>query len=397
LDQFRIREWTYSEWLAREDQWAQLLSRSGQDPLFLSWEWMTTWWRVFGVRPTHSLCLLAAYRDDDLIGIAPLYRSTVNRRGLRMHSMQFIGHSCEDNSIVSSEYLDVLAEPDHRDEVRTLFVEHLARLDSWSEFVISRSMHAEKWTAAFTAALPPSRSYERILDESRSHQADLSLGFENYRAKLGQSTRRSVWNLRRRVVEGGSFEFVDEAHIEEAFADLNRLHLLRWNRPAFVDKRLQFHMELATRLAKRGELAMSRLSMDGKVVSVLFDVRRGGRQYNIKAAFDPGVTQGFSIGRIHFGYALEAAAALGVATYDFLAGRGLKTDYKAHLSQLAEDLKTVQILRGVALPLVFRCYDAYRKGREAHGLSDAVTRTMLPLVTGTMGPAVVANDLLILL
>jgi CelD/BcsL family acetyltransferase involved in cellulose biosynthesis len=389
LDRFRIREWTSSEWMAHEDQWARLLAQSGQDPLFLSWEWMTSWWRVFGIRPNHSLCLLAAYRDDELIGIAPLYRSTVNRRGLRMRSMQFIGHSSEDGSVVSSEYLDVLAEPSERDAVRAAFVEHLVKVGSWSEFVVSRSVNAEKWTAAFTTFLPRPLSYDRILDENRSHQADLSLGFESYRGKLGQSTRRSVWNLRRRVVASGVFEFVDEPHIEEAFAELNRLHQLRWNRPAFVAERLQFHLELASRFARQGELAMSRLLIDGKTVSVLFDVRKGTRQYNIKAGFDPDGAHGFSIGRIHFGYALEAAAEMGVTTYDFLAGRGFKTDYKVHLSQLGKDLKSVQILRGVALPLVFRCYDAYCKSRMRYRLHDAAMRamrTMVPVVTGTLVP-----------
>ncbi len=385
MDKLRICEWTYSEWLAREDQWARLLKQSGQDPLFLSWEWMTTWWRVFGDGPTHSLCLLAAYQGDDLVGLAPLYRSTVNRRGLRVRSVQFIGHSCEDGSVVSSEYLDVLAARNHSDALRVAFVEHLARLGSWSEFVISRSMTAEKWNTAFAAVLPRSLSYKRILNESRSYQADLSRGFESYRAELGQSTRRSVWHLRRRIEESSVFEFVDQEHIEEAFSDLNRLHLLRWNQPAFVEKRLQFHLELATRLARRGELAMSRLSIDGQAISVLFDVRKGDRQYNIKAGFDPGVAQGFSIGRIHFGYVLEAAGALGVTTYDFLAGRGFKTDYKVHLSQLGQDLQTVQILRGVALSFVFRCYDAYKKKHLRYHLGGAITRS-IPVLTGTLVP-----------
>src|SRR5204862_3802538 len=102
-----------------------------------------------------------------------------------------------------------------------------------------------------------------------------------------------------------------------------------------------------------------------QIVSVLYDIRKGARQYNIKMAFDPGFERSFSLGLIHFGYAMEAAAAEGVQIYDFLAGRGLKTDYKSHVGTLREELATVQIVTGPILPRLYRWYDAFKRKRAS--------------------------------
>lgn len=354
----QISEWTYLDWQAHEDQWTKLLEQSGQDPLFLSWEWMTIWWRVFGDKPTNSLCLLAAHRDGELVGIAPLYLSTTRRFGLSVRSLQFIGQSWRDGNVISSEYLDVIAACSQRDQMRAAFVHHLAKAHKWSEFTLSRSASHAKWSAAFSSTSSRALAYVRNVDPGRSYQADLSGGFEAFRHKLGQSTRRSVWHLRRRIEGKSRFECIPADEIEEAFAHLNRLHELRWGHPGFAGNRLQFHSELASRLAQRGELSMTRLTTDGKVVAVLFDVRKGSNQYNIKMAFDPNLVHGFSLGLILFGYALEHAAAQGVSTYDFLPGGGKKSDYKLHLSQARREVATLQFVRGALLPALYRCRDA---------------------------------------
>jgi CelD/BcsL family acetyltransferase involved in cellulose biosynthesis len=100
-------------------------------------------------------------------------------------------------------------------------------------------------------------------------------------------------------------------------------------------------------------------------VSVLYDIRKGSRQYNIKLGFDPAIERSFSLGLIHFGYAIEAACDDGIATYDFLAGRGRKTDYKSHLGQVRQDLVTVQLLKGPALSRLYRWYDARKTAHAA--------------------------------
>jgi CelD/BcsL family acetyltransferase involved in cellulose biosynthesis len=93
---------------------------------------------------------------------------------------------------------------------------------------------------------------------------------------------------------------------------------------------------------------------------VLYDIRKGTRQYNIKMGFDPAFSSRVSLGLIHLGYAMEAAAERGVTMYDFLAGPGQTSDYKRHLSQARRALSCVQMLRGRVLPALYRWRDRAR-------------------------------------
>jgi CelD/BcsL family acetyltransferase involved in cellulose biosynthesis len=98
----------------------------------------------------------------------------------------------------------------------------------------------------------------------------------------------------------------------------------------------------------------------GSVVSVLYDIRKGTRQYNMKMGFDPNFTARLSLGLVHFGYALEAAAERGVTLYDFLAGPGQHFDFKRNLGQLRCNLSSVHMVRGWCVPALYRWHDRLR-------------------------------------
>ena len=357
-----LRRWGVDQWLGNAVAWKALLACSSADPLFLSWEWLTHWWQCYGGSLGRAPDILAFYRGEDLVGLAPLYHRLVMRGVLLAHSVQVIGLSWRDSEPLISEYLDVIAAPQDLGAVRHACLRLLLDEPAWTELVIGYSAAGQQWRDAFARLAPARGHYVRELDRSVSYQADLAQGFGPYLRDLGQSTRRSLWNLRRRLTDQGavSLEFVAAGEIDGGFSDLNRLHQLRWKRPAFTGKRLAFHRTLASRLATHAELAFSRLRVGGDVVSVLYDIRKGARQYNIKMAFDPAFSSRVSLGLIHLGYAMENAADHGITSYDFLAGPGRASDYKRHLSQSRRALSCVQMLRGRILPALYRWRDHAR-------------------------------------
>ncbi len=355
-----LRRWSIADWLGSERAWERLLARSNADALFLSWDWLTLWWQCFAGAMSAVPEILAFYRGGDLVGVAPLYRRRVVRsRLLPATSLQLIGLSWRDPGALISEYLDVIAVAAETNAVRGACAQALLREGAWSEWVIGFTAAGRQWREAFAGLDAGQRQYVRDLDRLVSYQADLSGGFNGYLRSLGQSTRRSLWNLRRRLTQQGevSFELLSPQEIASGFSDLNRLHQLRWQRPAFDGAGMDFHSRLAGRLAGRGELAVSRLRVAGQVVSVLYDIRKGARQYNISIGFDPYFSRGVSLGLLHLGYAMEDAAERRVNTYDFLAGFGKRSDYKRHLSQTRRNLSCVQVLRGHVLPSLYRWHD----------------------------------------
>jgi|HubBroStandDraft_1064217.scaffolds.fasta_scaffold04269_4 CelD/BcsL family acetyltransferase involved in cellulose biosynthesis len=359
-----LRSWSLAEWLGSEQIWDNLLARSNADPLFLSWEWLTQWWHCFSGQLGASSDIRAFYRGPELVGIAPLYRRRMVRSGLMpVNSVQLIGLSWRDPAPLMSEYLDVIAVQGEADAVRQACAGALQQERLWTESVIGFTAAGSQWRDAFAPCR--GRQYIREVDHSVSYQADLTHGFATYLGDLGQSTRRSIWHLRRRLAEHGSvrFELLGAQQIEDGVSHLNRLHELRWERPAFTGPRLLFQANIADRLSARGELAVSRLRVGDEIVSVLYDIRKGERQYNISMGFNPAFSSRFSLGLIHLGYAMEAAAERGVKTYDFLAGSGRSRDYKRHLSQTHRELSCLQVLRGPLLPSLYRWRDRVRKPR----------------------------------
>jgi CelD/BcsL family acetyltransferase involved in cellulose biosynthesis len=355
-----LRRWSIADWLANESAWSNLLARSSADTLFLSWDWLTLWWHCFADTLAAVPEILAFYRGGDLVGVAPFYRRRVMRSGvLPATSVQLIGVSWRDPGRLISEYLDTVATTAEADAVRRACAGVLLSEQTWTEWVIGFTPASRQWCEVFAGSEAGQHRYVREVDPLVSYQADLSGGFDRYLRSLGQSTRRSVWNLRRRLARQGkvSFELLAPEEIDGGFSDLNRLHQLRWRQPAFAGSVLEFHTRLAHRLAGRGELALSRLRVGDQVVSVLYDLRKGVRQYNISMGFDPSFGSKVSLGLIHLGYSMEAAAERHVDTYDFLAGSGQRSDYKGNLSQARRNLSCVQVLRGYLLPSLYRWHD----------------------------------------
>jgi CelD/BcsL family acetyltransferase involved in cellulose biosynthesis len=357
------RRWSVAQWHEHAAEAQALMARSQADPLFLSFEWLSSWWSCFGDSLGQSPEVLAFHRGTQLAGLAPLYRQRVLRNGfLPAQSVQMMGLAWRDPEPLISEYLDVIGVEADLAALREACVRHLLEDAAWSEFVIGFTASGTEWREAYLHCAGGGQHYVRELDRSVAYQADLSCGFAAYLSGLEQSTRRSLWNLRHRLGSASEvlLESVPVEGIEGAFEDLNRLHQLRWQRPAFTGRRLRFHTTLAQRLAARGELALSRLQVGSQVVSVLYDIRKGARQYNIKMAFDPAFSSRVSLGLIHLGFAMETACDAGVKLYDLLAGPGRANDYKRHLSQARRALSCVQMVRGPLLPRLYRWRDRRR-------------------------------------
>jgi CelD/BcsL family acetyltransferase involved in cellulose biosynthesis len=70
-------------------EWDSLLRQSPVDDVFLTWEWLHTWWKHYG--SLYQLCLLAAYEEDRLVGIAPLMMEVRKVLGCKIQVLRNIG------------------------------------------------------------------------------------------------------------------------------------------------------------------------------------------------------------------------------------------------------------------------------------------------------------------
>jgi hypothetical protein len=360
----QIRRWTERDFTAARNEWNKLVSVSGADRFFLSHEWLSQWWRHFA-RDHAELMVLAAYHDDELVGIAPFMLTRVRRGPLYFRSVQLLGGSLDYSDLYGamSEYLDVVAIAEVADEFRAAIVGRLFRETDFVEFGISYCDKYPAWSRALAQHTGQRCTYLRDTVIERSYQADLSKGFSAYAAQLSSSTRRKLLHRRKLLLQLGTvrFENVPVHDNARAFAELNELHATRWGTPIYSPRMLRFHSDLAAGGAQLWRAQLSRLWLGDRLISVLYDVVLGDRQYNLQMGFDERLDRRLSVGLLHLGWAMQSAAESGIIAYDLLAGRGKKTQYKSHLAQQNRELQSVWLLRGCSISTAAKVSDYLRR------------------------------------
>ena len=94
-----------------EHQWRGLYEACPTATPFQTWEWLYTWWEVYGTRG--ALRVVTARAGDRLVGALPLMSTGRGR-------LQFVGTGL-------SDHLDLLTDPAHTDDVLDAWIAHLHR------------------------------------------------------------------------------------------------------------------------------------------------------------------------------------------------------------------------------------------------------------------------------
>lgn len=335
-----LRHWTVDEWRASAGEWQALLLSSSADPVFLSHAWQTTWWSLYGNRG-RELCVLAAYAAGKLVGIAPFYLEDGGLPGVRVRVACLIGgarHFGGDAGMMS-EYLDIVSAPGSAAQVRSEVLAHLFGKVGVDECRVTLTGNPEAWVAAASARSDIVPAF-RHSNPAISYQADLSNGLADYLSRLSSTVRRSLWNRRALLASLGAIRFEEVAvtDLADGFDELNTMHALRWGQQVYNQKGVSFHTSLARAWGLHGRTNLTKLSVGGELLSILYDITVGKFRYNIQMGFNDKYDSRVSLGFLHLGFALEQAARDGVTTYDFLAGTGRVSDYKSRLSQRRRDV-----------------------------------------------------------
>jgi CelD/BcsL family acetyltransferase involved in cellulose biosynthesis len=305
---------------ALRDEWDGLLAASASASVFLSWEWMHTWWKhLAGDRRLH---LLALRRRGELVAIAPLARRSARwRRLLPFPALEFLG-----TGSVGSDYLDLLVHRDCELPALEALAQHLADSDLVLELprVNRHGAHA----SALARHLNQSGWVHTISATDVCPYIDLTgQDWESYLAHLGPSHRYNVRRRLRNLNRRGRVR-LERAEREEqrqvAFRHLVRLHRLRWHelgRPGVFpnDALLAFHEEFTHLALQRGWLRLFVLSVDDRPVAALYGLRYGSAFHFYQSGFDPEWRK-HSVGLVTMALVIRHALEEGATTFDFLRG-----------------------------------------------------------------------------
>lgn len=368
---------------ALRDAWDDLLVESPADCLFLTWEWLSTWWKhLAGHR---RLRLLLVRCNGNLVAIAPLARRPPAwHRLLPFPALEFLG-----TGTVGSDYLDVIVRRGREAEALTALAEAIARSQ------LPLELGHVKRAASFAAALAGRLRQEHwTMNKTPMTVCPVvSLTghtWETYLASLGAAHR---YNFKRRLRNlSRSFEVrleliqTDQGR-REALGTLAALHAKRWQRKggseAFGTAALRSFYDEMSRLAlERGWLRLFVLRLSGTPVAVLHGYRYGRTFYFYQTAFDPAFGS-YSVGLVTMGLTIRYAIEEGAAEYDLLQGA---EPYKFQWAHGARDRDRLELFPSGLRGTVYRDVAAAsrRIRRLAGGVSAGTTASWVSYL-GTEG------------
>lgn len=308
--------------------WNAVLHRSGTRNLFLSWEWVSTWWDVYG--GASALHVLVARRPDGRIaGIAPFRLRRRRLFGVGLLSVaEFIGAGSD----VTPDGLDVLAEAGDEDAVVAAFAKALAT-DPRVQAVDLRPFAGESpnlprlqrelgryhgIVECHTHSVCP------VMNLPRTWTAYMADRSRNYRKKIGEYERRLARDLDARQRRTETVE-----DLARDMPTLVKLHGERWgpkSRAFRSAEYCRFHERLARLMLDRGALRLFTLESGSRALAMLYCFSDGHRYYYYQAGRDPELSR-YRVGFVLMHQAMKAAIEEGVEVFDFLRGA---EEYKYH-------------------------------------------------------------------
>jgi CelD/BcsL family acetyltransferase involved in cellulose biosynthesis/predicted ATP-grasp superfamily ATP-dependent carboligase len=301
------------------DEWNELLACSRADCLFLTWEWLYTWWIHLGLQ--RRLFIVIVRSGSKLLAIAPLTRSRAWAGQFGVPMLEFAG-----TGTVGSDYLDFIVHSAHETTAGNALVRFLA------EAGISLRLPSVKEDSIVATLTTP------MLVEQGWHLRRvpmevcpfIDLSDSSWDSYLGTLGSRHRYNFRRRLrnlekSHAVHLELIDsEDARQRALSHVVDLHLRRWNHrggsDAFQNDRLRaFHDEFSALAHEQGWLRMLILAVDEEPAAAFYGFRYRERFLFYQSGFNEAFLRQ-SIGLVMMGLTIKGAIEEGAAEYDLLHG-----------------------------------------------------------------------------
>lgn len=377
-DRYRVGVVKSPEGLAGlEVAWKALCAACDDLPVFVGWDWMSTWWRHFGDR--WQLFVLTAHDDADrLVGIAPLVRRRRFVSPVPVRCVRFMA-----NEGAFGSHLDVLADPSIREHVAGAFVAHLFRNGREWDVLDLGDLVAGSTLGTHVRDLPGRRwdcpgmvcPYVTLPDD-----------WETYRRGLTKKVRRNLTYfpalLEREHPARAHVRLVDEPEALQAGIDsLVEMHLRRRADTTFLEESfVRFHRELAATALAGGWLRFHELAVDDRVIAIIYCFQGGDTVYAYQSGFDLDWGR-YSPGRQIAAHAIRSAMDEGARVFDWMQGND---DYKYEWtdeSRVDYRLLLARNLRGAIWLLVVKSWHGVRE-MVRHRLERSTRRWIKELIWG---------------
>jgi CelD/BcsL family acetyltransferase involved in cellulose biosynthesis len=304
--------------------WNALLEKNSTQVPFLEFEYQKLWWETCGGGewPDANLLLLAAYQDDHLVGLAPLFSTAYPDGSVDLLNV---------GAIEVSDYLDVLVLPECREEFISSLLAHISSLNipglrSLSLCNLLDSSPTLPVIHAMAAKAGWSLTVEKL---QHSPCIQLAGDWETYLAGIDKKQRHEIRRKMRRAEESeipvnwymvsdpDALDSEVDAFLELMKNDGDKDAFLRPDMQEFLRRVVHFAFDCQC-------LQLAFLEVDGKKAAAYLSFDYHNRIW----VYNSGLNREFqslSPGWVLLGHLLQWAIENGRTEFDFMRG---DEDYK---------------------------------------------------------------------
>jgi len=322
--------------LELEYLWNQLLERSATNEIFLTFQWVTNWWRVFGNK-YRKLLILLAYRNGELIGIAPLMVTQLKIPLVKVREVSFIAEGDYHDFIIVDaveDCINLFARflSENRNIWDILRLEQMPKVSPNLEYLI-RALHIN--------GIAAKRESGAICPYIKFHA-----GMQTYDEGVNKKLLQDIRRCRRRLAEIGNFKIIicTAENAEQALERFFENHIKRWENSLTPSKFVKetyrkFYQIIAKSTIEKDWLHFSLLVCNGDPIAYHYGFLYGNKFYYYTPTFSSEFAR-YSPGNILLDELVQLAFAKKISQFDFLAGdEGYKLrwtrEYSENLSVIA--------------------------------------------------------------
>jgi len=309
-----------------QSEWTELIQSSSADCIFLTWEWINTWYTINN-KYTEPYILVVRDEANKLVGIAPLYISYYKflnflpRKILRILGEQASG----------SEYLDFIAKKDCESEIYdSIFAFLSSHQKDWDYIWIPK---INGWNGAKNRLVENATrsNLNHIYRESIFSEFELPKSFSDY---LNSFTSKRKSEIKRLFNKAKKLKLVfkhctSQKELKVYLDALFELHQKRralYNDPGTFNRKPneKYFYEAFTPIAlKNNWLRFFALYENESIQAIQIGYVYNGTFHQLQEGFNPNAISG--IGNILRAHVIEYCISENLKSYDFL---GEHTEHK---------------------------------------------------------------------
>lgn len=317
---------SFEQFSALEDEWNTLLKQSSCDTVFMTWEWVSTWWEFFHENNDLWMITCRDEKTNQLVGIAPLIVKNTHSLGLQEKTLTMIG-----NGSAAPDHLDFIIHNDYIVNVSTIFVEQIwAARSQWQRIVLDGIVSNSN---VLTQLLERTGSQKQVTQNICPYLT-LPEDWTSLKQSYGKSMRYNLGRFERRLERDypGVINFKKITELEEVddfisvLVELHTASQQRKNNDGLFSNQtmIDFHTKLAKVFLEAGFLRSYTLNVGQTSIAALHCFQYNGVVSFYQSGFDQ-FWQRYSPGTQIMSHVIQEAILEKNIVFDFLRG---EEDYK---------------------------------------------------------------------